>query len=477
MSKSHSSPNLAAVNSGLRIPPHSLEAEMALLGSIMLRQDALYEVMDIVTVESFYFEKHRMIFETMLELFGKHQPIDILSLSSRLKEKDMLDRVGGAAFLTELSTTVPSSANAKHYAEIVMKKYMMRQLIEASEHLSHLGFNEAGELEEILDQAEKKVFDITERYGGTARFQDLVPLLREAFERFEKLSSAEHELRGVRTGFKSLDDLLGGFQNSDLIILAARPSVGKTALALDIARRTATEHGNGVGIFSLEMSADQLVDRIVAAQSRIDASVIRKGVRVQSGAWREETFKNIGSALDDLSRAPIFIDDQPGNTAMKMRSAARKLKIEKGLKLLVVDYLQLMAPSSSRASDSLVQQVTEISRSLKHLARELSIPVIALSQLSRAVETRGGKPKLSDLRDSGSIEQDADLVMFIHAEEDGIRDESGKVRDIQRKELIIAKHRNGPLGTVALDYHTRFNTFVEIDYTNYGKAEEDFNSL
>ncbi len=450
---------------------------MALLGSVMLRPDAMYEVMDIVSPTSFYFEKHRIIFETMLELFGKHQPIDILSLSSRLKEKDLLERVGGAAFLTELSNTVPSSANAKHYAEIVMKKYMMRQLIEASEHLSHLGFNEAGELEEILDEAEKKVFDITERFAGSARFQDIVPLLTEAFERFEKLSSAEHELRGIRTGFKSLDDILGGFQNSDLIILAARPSVGKTALALDIARRTASEHKNSVGIFSLEMSADQLVDRIVAAQSRIDASVIRKGVRAQSGAWRDETFKNIGSALDELSRAPIFIDDQPGNTAMKMRSAARKLKIEKGLKLLIVDYLQLMAPSNSRANDSIVQQVTEISRSLKHLARELSIPVIALSQLSRAVETRGGKPKLSDLRDSGSIEQDADLVMFIHADEDGIRDESGKVRDIQRKELIIAKHRNGPLGTVALDYHTRFNTFVEIDYNNYGKAEEDFNSL
>jgi replicative DNA helicase len=450
---------------------------MALLGSIMLRPDSIYEIIDIVGIQSFYFEKHRLIFEGMLELFSKHTPIDILSLSTRLKEKEQLERLGGISYLTELSQTVPSSANVKHYAEIVMKKFMMRQLIEASEHLSHLGFNEAGELEEILDQAEKKVFDITERFSGSTRFKDIVPLLHEAFERFEKLSSADHELRGVRTGFKALDDILGGFQASDLIIVAARPSVGKTALALDIARRTANEHQNPVGIFSLEMSSDQLVDRIVAAQSRTDASIIRKGIRVQTGTWREDVFKNIRDALDELSRTPIFIDDQSGNTIMKMRSAARKLKIEKGLKLLVVDYLQLMTPSSARANDSTVQQITEISRSLKHLARELNIPVIALSQLSRAVETRGGKPKLSDLRDSGAIEQDADVVMFIHQNDEDIRDDNGKMKEVQRKELIIAKHRNGPLGTVVLDYHTRFNAFVEIDYSNYGKAEEDFKNF
>jgi replicative DNA helicase len=264
-----------------------------------------------------------------------------------------------------------------------------------------------------------------------------------------------------------LDDILGGFQNSDLIIIAARPSVGKTALALDIARRTASEHHIPVGIFSLEMSSDQLVDRIVAAQSRTDASIIRKGVRTQGGTWREDVFKNVRDALDDLSTTPIYIDDQPGNTIMKMRSAARKLKIEKGLKLLIVDYLQLMAPSTARTNDSTVQQITEISRGLKHLARELNIPVIALSQLSRAIETR----------DSGSIEQDADLVMFIHSNEDDIRDESGKIKEVQRKELIIAKHRNGPLGFATLDYHSRFNTFVEIDYSNYGKTEDDFNAF
>ncbi len=461
----------------IRVPPHNLEAEMALLGSVMLRPDAIYEIMDISSPASFYFEKHRTIFEAMLELFAKREPIDILSLSSKLKEKGLLERVGGASFLTELTTTVPSSANIKHYAEIVRKKFMMRELIDASEYISHLGFNEAGELENILDQAEKKIFDITQHFSSTENFKDLTPLLQEAFERFDKLSSAEHELRGVPTGFKSLDDILGGFQKSDLIILAARPSVGKTAFALDVARRTASLHQTPIGIFSLEMSADQLVDRIVSAQSKVDASVIRKGVRTQQGSWRDDIFKNISTALDDLSRTPIYIDDQSGNTIMKMRSAARKLKIEKGLQLLVVDYLQLMAPTNARAGDNMVQQITEISRGLKHMARELQIPVLALSQLSRAVETRGGKPKLSDLRDSGSIEQDADLVMFIHADEDGIRDESGKMKEVQRKSLIIAKHRNGPLGEVVLDYHTRNNTFVEIDYSNYGKAEEEFKSF
>lgn len=461
----------------IRVPPHNLEAEMALLGSVMLRPDAIYEVMDIVSPASLYFEKHRLIFETMLELFAKREPIDILSLTSRLKEKNLLERVGGTSFLTELTTTVPSSANIKHYAEIVRKKYMMRELIEASEYISHLGFNEAGELENILDQAEKKIFDITQHFSSTENFKDLTPLLQDAIDRFHKLSSAEHELRGVPTGFKSLDDILGGFQKSDLIILAARPSVGKTAFALDVARKTAHANQTPVGIFSLEMSADQLVDRIVAAHSKVDSSVIRKGIRTQHGSWREDIFKNISTALDELSRTPIFIDDQAGNTIMKMRSAARKMKIEKGLKLLVVDYLQLMAPTNARAGDSMVQQVTEISRGLKHLARELQIPVLALSQLSRAVETRGGKPKLSDLRDSGSIEQDADCVIFIHADENDLRDESGKIKEVQRKHLIIAKHRNGPLGEVVLDYHTRHNTFIEIDYSNYGKAEEEFKSF
>lgn len=470
-------------NAGLRIPPHSLDAEMALLGSVMLRPDAIYEIMDVVTPTSFYYEKHRLIFETMLELFAKHQPIDILSLSTRLKEKDLLERVGGAAFLTELTGMVPSSANVKHYADIVMRKYMMRQLIEASEQLSHLGFNEAGELEEILDQAEKKIFDVTQKFSATENFQALKPLLKEAFERFDRLSGATHELRGIATGFKSLDDILGGFQRSDLIILAARPSVGKTAFALDLARRTAVDHKTSVGFFSLEMTADQLTDRILSAQAQVNASLIRKGIRDVSSTWGTGVLQNIREALGTLTEAQMHIDDQAGNTILKMRSAARKLKIEKGLDLLVVDYLQLIMPSSARANDSTVQQVTEISRGLKLLARELKIPVIALSQLSRDAAREGNKePQLHHLRDSGSIEQDADLVMFIHNEQpDGAPGDGPVKNNTNMKKLIIAKHRNGPLGHVNFNFLSHYGLFTEIDHSNYGKVDEklenDFNNF
>lgn len=465
-------------NAGLRIPPHSLEAEMALLGSVMLRPDAIYEIMDIVVVQSFYFEKHRIVFEAMLELFSKHSPIDLLSLSARLKEKDLLERIGGTTFLTELSSSVPSSANIKHYAEIVMKKFMMRQLIEASEHLSHLGFNEAGELEEILDQAEKKVFDITERFAGSARFKELKPLLTESFERFERLSGPDHEIRGVPTGFGSLDDILGGFQRSDLIILAARPSVGKTAFALDLARRSALDHKTAVGFFSLEMTDDQLTDRLVATQSKVNASLLRKGVKDLSSTWGTTVYSNLSTAVADLMEAKIYIDDQAGNTIMKMRSAARKLKIEKGLDLLIVDYLQLITPSSAKAGDSMVQQVTEISRGLKILARELNIPIIALSQLSRAAAQEGSKePQLHHLRDSGAIEQDADLVMFLHNEQN----EENPEEKNNMKKLIIAKHRNGPLGHVNFKFLAHIGLFTEVDHSNYGKIQEkiedDFNSF
>ncbi len=450
-----------------RIPPQNIDAEKALLGSIMLRPDAIYDIMDVINSNSFYVDKHRKIFEIMMELFGKSTPIDLLSLSSRLKEKNLLEGIGGSAYLTEIVQVVPSAANVKHYAEIVQKKYLMRKIIEASEKISHLGFNESADgIEELIDGAEKTIFEITRNFSGYQNFKELKPLLHEAYERLEKLSSETQTIRGVPSGFPSLDNLLAGFQNSDLIILAARPSVGKTALALDIARRTAVLHQTPVGVFSLEMSSQQLVDRIMAAQSRVDSWMIRRG-RVS-----DEGFGHIRTALDELARAPIYIDDQPGNNILRMRSAARRLKNEKGLKMLIVDYLQLMMPSSTKSNDSLVQQVTEISRSLKHLARELDIPVMALSQLSRDVEKRGGRPRLSDLRDSGSIEQDADVVMFIHSEDQ--RDENGKLAQMVQKEIIIAKHRNGPVGEVKFNFDSQKTTFVELDKSNYGGAEKEF---
>lgn len=453
--------------SQIRIPPQNTEAEQALLGSIMLRPEAIYDIMDVVNGNSFYVDKHRKIFEVMMELFGKSTPIDLLSLSSRLKEKSMLESIGGNTYLTDLVNTVPSAANIKHYAEIVQKKYLMRKIIEASEKISHLGFNEGADgIEELIDGAEKTIFEITRNFSGYQNFKELKPLLTEAYERLEKLSSETHELRGVPSGFKSLDNMLAGFQKSDLIILAARPSVGKTAFALDIARRTAVEHKTPIGVFSLEMSSQQLVDRIMAGQSRVDSWMIRRG-RVN-----DDGFASIRTALDELAQAPIFIDDQPGNNILRMRSAARRLKNEKGLKMLIVDYLQLMVPTATRANDSLVQQVTEISRSLKHMARELDIPVMALSQLSRDVEKRGGKPRLSDLRDSGSIEQDADVVMFIHSEEQ--KDEGGGKNPILQKEIIIAKHRNGPVGEVKFNFDSQKTTFIEIDKGEYGGAEKEF---
>lgn len=452
-----------------RVPPQSLDAEMAFLGSVMLRPESLYEVLDLVNETSYYSERHRVIFRAMMDLFQKSTPIDFLSLANRLKEKSEINAAGGEEYLAELANTVPSSANIKHYAEIVQKKHLMRKLIEASEYISRLGFDESGELEEILDSAEKKVFEVTKNFASNDQFKAIKPLLFEAFEQIEKLASSDHEVRGVPSGFQSIDNLLAGFHKSDLIILAARPSVGKTAFALDVARRTAVKHGTKVGIFSLEMSSDQLVNRLLAAQSQVDSWKIRKG-QIQ------HDYDHIRNALDDLSRADIFIDDHPGTTSLRMRSTARKLKSEKGLDLLIVDYLQLMTPTATRASDSMVQQVTELSRSLKHLARELQVPVIALSQLSRDVEKRGGEPRLSDLRDSGSIEQDADVVMFIH--NNGPReDDNGKPEKMMRKDLIIAKHRNGPVGRCRFNFDSEKTSFIELEDSDYGGADKEFSEF
>lgn len=437
----------------LRVPPQNVDAEAALLGSIMLRPDALYEVLDLVRPESFYSERHRIVFRTMLELFGKNTPIDLLSLTSRLKETELLDQVGGSAALASFIQSVPSSTNVRHYAEIVRKKQIMRDLIGAADVIAALGYEEAEDIEELLDKAEKSIFDIT-NVSNIHKYVELKDTLAEAWERLDRLHKSKDELRGIPTGFKELDNKLAGFQKSDLIILAARPSMGKTSLALDIARQAAVNHNVAVGIFSLEMSSQQLVDRMLAAEARVDAWKLRTGkLSVES------EFNKIRDSLDKLSKAPIYIDDQPGNNILKIRSIARRLKSDKKLGLVIVDYLQLMVPTMSRSSDNLVQQVTEISRSLKHLARELDVPVLALSQLSRAVESRGGKPRLSDLRDSGSIEQDADVVMFIHR--DDKYNENSDRPNIA--EIMIEKHRNGPTGKIDLYFDEQKATFLSLE--------------
>jgi len=446
----------------IRIPPQNIESEKALLGSIMLRPEAMHEIIDTVSSDSFYSERHRDIYRTMFELHGKREPIDLLSLSSRLNEKKQLENVGGRTYLTELVSAVPSSTNVKHYAGIIQKKYILRNLIDASDFIGDLGFDEENDLDELLDRAEKKIFGIT----GLTMSQKFIPLkssLEEAWERLDRLHKSDEKIRGVPTGFRELDTLLSGLQKSDLIILASRPSMGKTSLALDIARLAACNHNIPVGIFSLEMSSHQLVDRMLAAESRVDAWKLRTG-----NLKTDDEFLKIQTALDKLSQAPIFIDDTPSNSILQMRSTARKLKREHGLGLLIADYLQLM--TTARSYDSMVAQVTEISRGLKGLARELDVPILALSQLSRAIEQRRDRPRLSDLRDSGSIEQDADVVMFIHRE-DKYKDDAEKTNIA---EILVAKHRNGPTGKVKLYFDEKRVTFLSLEKeSGYGEVPQE----
>ncbi len=437
----------------VRVPPQSIESEQAVLGSIMLRKDAMHEVEDVVNADSFYVEKHRKIFQAMLDLANKNEPIDMLSLSTKLAEQKLLDAVGGNVYLAEIVNVVPSSTNIKHYADIVQKKYVLRSLIEAADYVSELAFEEGDDnVDDVLDMAEKKIFAVVSS-PKSQKFVNLKDAIPEAYERMEKLHENKGALRGLPTGFKDLDNMLSGLQNSDLIILAARPSMGKTTLALDIARLSATIHDKSVLVFSLEMSSQQLVDRMLSAQSRVNAWNLRTGKLSDS----KGEFALLRDAMDKLAKAKIFIDDQAGNSIVRMKALSRRLKAEKGLDLIVVDYLQLM--STSKNYDSMVNQVTDISRSLKALAKELDVPVLALSQLSRAVESRGGKPRLSDLRDSGSIEQDADVVMFIHRDDKG-KDESEKTNIA---EILIEKHRNGPVGKVELYFDEKTTTFQSLE--------------
>lgn len=452
----------------LRTPPHNIEAEKALIGAIILKPDAMHDISVMVYPESFYADKHCEIYKAILELFTKGDPIDLLSVTTRLKGSEQLDRVGGTAYISELIETVPAAANALYYATEVQNKAILRGLIHAADDIAELGYSNPDNIDEVLDQAEKNVYNVTN--SSTAqKFKTIGNSLTEAWERFEHLSANQDEKRGVPTGFASLDNLLAGLQKSDLIILAARPSMGKTTFALDLARNAALQYNKSVGIFSLEMSDQQLVDRMLAAEAGVDSWKLRTGK-----LKNDQEFEAVQLAMAKLSEAPIHIDDQPGNNILKMRSSARRLKNEHGLDLLIVDYLQLMSPTSTKASDSMVQQVTEISRSLKILARELDVPVLALSQLSRAVEQRGGKPRLSDLRDSGSIEQDADVVMFIHRE-DKINKESDRPNIA---EIMVEKHRNGPVGTAELYFDGQHVRFLSIDTHHQGletaSADDDF---
>lgn len=442
------------------MPPQSVEIEASLLGCLMIDRSAIIKVVDFLSPGDFYKPNHADIYQACQDLFAKGEPIDFLSVSNRLKEMGVLEKIGGSAYLTDMINLVPSTSHTASYGRIVQRKRVLRDLISASQEIEQLGYNEMDDLSEVLDEAEKKIFTIAQK-GVTQDFVLVKDTLTDAFDRIEKLASGK-ATRGLAIGYTDLDKMLSGFQKSDLIVLAARPSMGKSTLAINIAQNIAFTEKIPVGVFSLEMSKDQIVDRLISSISGVDLWKIRTGKL--NGEGDENDFVRIQRALAVLSELPIYIDDVGSPSVLQMKALCRRLQAEKGLGLLVIDYLQLMEPLNKMASP--VQQVSENSRALKGLARELNIPVLVISQLSRAVEQRVPSiPKLSDLRESGAIEQDADVVMFIYRE-DRYRENSEK-KGIA--EIIIAKHRNGPVGKIETFFDDQTVSFknVEKRYEEY----------
>lgn len=438
-----------------RLPPQDIEAEQSVLGSLFIDKDAINKVADVIGPEDFYRKVHEIIFSAILDLYKKNEPIDLLTVSSVLKSKKTLKDIGGLSYLTTLMNSVPTASHIIHYAKIIRQKRVLRDLISASHQIQELGWQENEDTDALLDEAEKKIFSVSQ-ISNIREFQHIKDHLNSAFERIDKRHKGDGA-HGIPTGFADLDNILAGFQKSDLIVLAARPSLGKTSLALDIARHAATSEKIPVGIFSLEMSKEQLVERLIASEAGVDLWRLRTGKLSDEGT-EDNDFIRISQALNRLSLAPIYIDDTASPNVLQIRTMARRLKSEKGLELLIVDYLQLM--QGHGRFENRTQEVSEISRALKGLAKELNIPVLAISQLSRSPETRTDqRPKLSDLRESGAIEQDADVVLFIYRED--------KVKkDAERKniaEIEVAKHRNGPTGRMELYFNEDFVSFKNLD--------------
>ncbi|PJA52761.1 replicative DNA helicase [Candidatus Roizmanbacteria bacterium CG_4_8_14_3_um_filter_36_10] len=422
-----------------KIPPHDIEAEKSVLGAILIDSAAINSVVEFLKPEHFYLSEHKLIFDTMIQLFEKQKPIDLVTIQDELKKQGDLKKIGGKSYLSDLINTVPTSAYIEHYGRIVKDHFTKRRLIDISSRLVERSFDEKGDVKKLIDQAEAEIFGLAQEHLHQD-FIELKKVLGQSFERLEEFMKRGSGLRGVPTGFTDLDNRLAGMQDSNLLILAARPGIGKTSLALNIALSAATHHKVPVGYFSLEMSKEELVDRLLVGQADIDAW------RLKTGKLSDDDYKKLTEAMGQLYEAPIFIDDTPGSSILEMRTKARKLMVEKKIHLLVVDYLQLA--NAGRFFDSRVNEVSFISQGLKNLARELKIPVLAISQLSRAVEQRGSrKPQLADLRESGAIEQDADVVMFLYHEE-----ESEDILDQNKRlvKLYIAKHRNGPTGEIDL---------------------------
>lgn len=444
-----------------RVPPQNLEAEQGVLGALLIDKEAITKIADILRPEDFYKDSHGQIFQAMLDLYEQREPIDLLSLTDRLSSSGDLDKIGGQSFLAGLANSVPTAAHVITYAKIVQNKATLRRLQHAAANIAELGTQENEELQSLLDHAEQQLFNVSQNYLKQ-QFTPIRNVLAEAFERIDELHREGGKIRGLPTGYMDLDNLLAGLQKSDLVILAARPSVGKSTLALDMARFIAVNSKVPVGIFSLEMSKEQLVDKLLCAQAEVDLWKMRTGKL--SDRAEDDDFPRIGHAMGILAEAPIFIDDSATSSVLEIRTKARRLKAEHGLGLLVVDYLQLI--ESRASSESRVQEVAEITRGLKALARELSVPVLALSQLSRAVEmNKPAIPKLAHLRESGSIEQDADVVMFIYRKS---ADRSYRLDEIPPEEkhiaeIHVAKHRNGPTGMVKLFFDEQRVTFKNLE--------------
>lgn len=443
-----------------RIPPHNNEAEQSLLGALLIDKDAVTRIADALRPGDFYKTSHTIIYEAMLDLYEKHEPIDLLSLGNRLDEKKKLEEIGGRSYLIGLAQIVPTSSNVVHYAKIIQKKAMLRRLQAAASEIAELSYTD-DEIESLLDKAEERIFSVSQKLTKQV-FTPLKTILGEAFERIDEIHKEKGKLRGIPTGFASLDNLLAGLQKSDLIVIAARPSVGKTSLALDIARKMSGTYKSAVGIFSLEMSKEQLVDRLICSEAGVDLWKMRTGKLSDRG--ESDEFVRIGHAMNRLAESKIFIDDSASANILEIKAKARRLQSEHGLDCIILDYLQLM--EGQNKSEGRVQEVTEITRGLKAIARELSIPVIALSQLNRAVElNKPAIPRLAHLRESGSVEQDADVVIFIYRKSADKNYRFDDLTEDERRtaEIIVAKHRNGPTGTVKLFWDEKRVSFRNLE--------------
>ncbi|CVK18535.1 MULTISPECIES: replicative DNA helicase [Sporomusa] len=436
-----------------RVPPQNVEAEQAVLGAMMIEREAISKVSEVIRPEDFYREAHRLIFNAMMELFNKNEAVDLVTVVEVLRRDEKLEGAGGIAYVSALANSVPTAANVMYHARIVEEKALLRQLINTATHVAGMGYEANEEVAVIMDKAEKLILEVSNRKAGQ-EFASIKNIIFDVFDKVSELYSSKGGITGLPTGFKDLDKLTSGLQPSDLILIAARPSMGKTAFVLNIAQNIAVKEKKAVAFFSLEMSKEQLVQRMLCAEAPIDAQRLRIG-ELENNDWDK-----LVRAADRLAAAPIFIDDTAGITVMEMRSKARRLKIEHDLQLIIIDYLQLMqGGTGSSRSENRQQEISEISRSLKALARELKVPVIALSQLSRGVESRQvKKPMLSDLRESGSLEQDADIVAFIYRE-DYYEPETER-KNIT--DIIVAKHRNGPVDSVQLFFHKQFTKFSDL---------------